>query len=210
VQVSLVAFTTDPVPQPYSGGLECLHVGRVWVMVEPCEDAPGIEDSELRRWHDRLMELAAVTAALLPARYGSYLHRDEVRAFVRRHHERLESALEDVRERVQMTVRVFGSPRRRRPSTVAASTGREYLERKQREMASPELSHRVRPYLRRLHPFVVRERTVNGTGSILATAYHLVDVGAVAAYVDAAARVGPLQIMLTGPWPPFAFTPDLR
>jgi hypothetical protein len=60
---------------------------------------------------------------------------------------------------------------------------------------------------------VVTERAEAGRGRVIATLYHLLDRNLVEDYKAALAPIPPptgdLALSVTGPWPPFAFAPDL-
>lgn len=62
--------------------------------------------------------------------------------------------------------------------------------------------------------FVVEERIEPGKGTVRATMYHLINAADVdryrAALAKAAASLAPDTIAVTGPWPVFAFVPELR
>jgi gas vesicle protein GvpL/GvpF len=69
------------------------------------------------------------------------------------------------------------------------------------------------PLRNALSPFIVDERIQPGRGGVRLTVFHLVQKQAVAAYIEAAdatsGTIGPWHMSLTGPWPPFAFAPEL-
>jgi hypothetical protein len=63
----------------------------------------------------------------------------------------------------------------------------------------------------KLRPLVVRERYQPVTASVPASLYHLVDRGSVERYGLIARKLAASTptLRVTGPFPPFAFTPDL-
>ena len=178
----------------------------VHAVCEKRSTPPDPSDAELRAQHAMVLEIASRVRAILPVRFGSLLTKAELRRAIREHRAEIEAAFDLVRDRVQMTIRVTG--RRRSPAALPApSTGRAYLARKQ-EQLSPPLPAPALALLKHLAPFAAAERREPGAGALLATIYHLVDTSDVLRYA-ALARKAPRSIVITGPWPPFAFTPSL-
>ena len=67
---------------------------------------------------------------------------------------------------------------------------------------------------RAVKPVVAGERVEPGQGRIRATVHHLIARGRAAEYRSLVSEsIGRLpsadQVIVSGPWPPFAFTPDL-
>jgi hypothetical protein len=152
-------------------------------------------DQTIRRLADR-------APALLPARFNTIVDDDEAIATVlRERRARLSAALRQVRGRVQMTVRV---PVGRALSGAAAGpdkarpTGTAYL----RARRIPELD----PLRRAVARWVREERLEPRAG--LASLYHLVPITAIDAYREAlvaAADAAGLRLVVSGPFPPYAF-----
>lgn len=167
-------------------------------------------DAAIRRLHER--------RAIVPARFGScFSGLDEIAFVLRSRSRSLGSALDRVRRRAQMTVRILPPSRRERPSRPparivnsdrlapnAAGRGTRYLrERAARESDIPGFGG-VREAVRRW----VRAEQVEKQGRIVSV-YHLVPRGAVTSYVRAAghaAAAAGLRVVITGPWPPYAFS----
>lgn len=164
-----------------------------------------MSDAELRAQHALVIEISQRVRAVLPVRFGSLLEKGELHALIRRHHAEIAAALAHVRDRVQMTVRVLGGTPA--PASPRVSSGREYLERARRAATLP-VPEPAQQFLSALQPCIVQERRQPGAGELLATVYHLVEAEQVPRYVKAAAAPGP-GIMVSGPWPPFAFSPQL-
>ncbi len=59
-----------------------------------------------------------------------------------------------------------------------------------------------------VRPLVAAERREHGAGGLLATIYHLVEARHVDRYKKAVGNPVP-GVMVSGPWPPFAFSPQL-
>jgi hypothetical protein len=119
-------------------------------------------------------------------------------------------ALEHVRGRQQMTVRLVGPPASDRPSS-DKTTGTAYLA--QRRAALHAVPSEAAPLQAAVKPFVVDERVQPGRGGIRATVFHLVakdDVGQYLAAIEAVlSSMAPWRAAVSGPWPPFAFAPEL-
>jgi hypothetical protein len=179
----------------------------VYVVYERRREAPAVSDAELRDQHRLVIAIANRARAVLPARFGSLIARRELTALLRRHDTEIRTALEQVRDRVQMTVRVLGAalPHPRPPAP--ATSGREYLERARQQLA-PALPRQAERLLAAVRPYVASERRESGAGRLLATLYHLVDASQIVRYTKAAGKPVP-GVILSGPWPPFAFSPQL-
>ena len=165
---------------------------------------PPLSDRELRYQHALVLEIAARCRAILPARFGTLLTKRELVRFVREHREDIEAGFDLVRDRAQMTIRITG----RRPALAARSvpaSGRAYLERRRAE-ADPPLPAPARMFLGRLRRLATAERREAGAGALLATVYHLVNLTDLPHYARAA-RHAPRSVLVSGPWPPFAFAP---
>lgn len=180
--------------------------GGVFAVCERRDSPPPLTDDELRAQHNLVIELASRVDALLPVRFGACLGKTALMTLVREHIGEITQGLDEVRGRVQMTIRLLGD----RPSqpAVVASTGRDYLEQRRRA-ASPLLPAAGRALLKALHALVARERQEPGAGRLLATVYHLVAASDIPAYQQTAHRLRSSAILVTGPWPPFAFTPQI-
>jgi hypothetical protein len=186
--------------------LRTVDVGVGFAICERRERPPELADDALREQHSLVLEIARRARATLPVRFGALLDRRTLVELGRQHEAELRQSLETVRDRAQMTIRVLG---RRAPLAAApAASGREYLESRRHALA-PQLPETARELLDRLHPLVVRERLDDGRGGLLATVYHLIGKHDVDAYRGAAQQVTGEGLIVTGPWPPFAFTPRI-
>jgi hypothetical protein len=202
-----------------AGGLpERMRVGRLSLRVfsigsiAAIAGAPGgatASEEALREQHAIVVALAERVDPLLPARFGSHMTAARLEAVISGSSAVLSNALEHVRGRRQMTVRLTG------PATVEApepppASGTAYLARRR---AGHSLPAEARPLEAGLQPFVVDRRVQPGRGAIRATVFHLVPRDDVAAYRAAfeqvAPRLAPWRAALSGPWPAFAFAPEL-
>jgi hypothetical protein len=177
----------------------------------------------LKRYDAAVRRLMETHGSVLPARYGTYATTlEELAATTRDRRETLRRSLRLVRHRVQMTVRVFGSgstPSRLRtePESVQsrfrvdseygdrATQGRQFLQRRAAELQIPG----AEPLRAAVKKWVRAERTErHDRGRLAGSMYHLVPRGAAAAYRGAlqrAAIAAGVTIVVSGPWPPYAF-----
>lgn len=165
-------------------------------------EAPEPSERELLRQHALVVALTKDLSAILPVRFGTIVAAAELRRIVRAHLDEIRAALDEVRGKVQMTVRIVG----RAPASPALSemSGRAYLERK---AAGIPLPRRAQRFLDAVQPLVARERREAGAGGLLATVYHLVARENVESYMHIVSRMRHGGPLVSGPWPPFAFTP---
>ena len=180
---------------------------------------PVPSPDNVRRYDGTMRRLAASTSALLPARFGTCVRdADELRFILRSRQPSLQRALARVRNRVQMTVRVLAVPPRRaankgsrgsrnngRPGAQLGS-GAQYLRHRAdaaaRERDIPGFEP-VRASLQRW----IRDERIEPRGSMVSV-YHLIPRAAAERYQRAlmrAATASDLRVVVTGPWPPYAF-----
>ena len=201
----VLAFTDSAVDLQDLGDrqLRVVSIEGIHVVCQRRPDAPRASEAELRAQHALVLELAGRVRAILPARFGTRLEAAELRRIVRTHLDEIRQALDHVRDRVQVTIRVTG----RRPARQAArpASGRAYLEAKRRA-GVPRLPRTAASVLASVAHLAVDERREPGAGPLLATVYHLVPVKDLPRYMRFVAQ-RPRSTTVTGPWPPFAFTP---
>lgn len=191
--------------------LRNLPIGNVAAVIEK-RAPPDFTTDAVRQQHALITRLTARLPVLLPARFGSVTDEPALRTLVSRHRPEILAAFEQVRGCVQMTVRIFGTsddvPEEPRS---AARTGTEFLER------ARERSKYVRPEAgivrAEMSAFLKAERVAAGERQGLLTVFHLVPLERLDMYRQ---RASGLQSMLprhvvtvTGPWPVFAFAPEL-
>ncbi len=116
-----------------------------------------------------------------------------------------------------MTVRLFDAEAHAAAMPLAhagagAASGTEYLQAR-RQAAVRALPEAVADVTAAVKDIVAGERSEAGQGRVAATVYHLVDRAAVDKYRKRLAgipsRPGRQTLRVSGPWPPFAFGPDL-
>ena len=191
--------------------LDVVHINGIDVVLERDVDAPVISEEVLREHHSIVVELARRADALLPVRFGSVMDTEDLRTRISDAADPLRRALEHVRGRAQMTVRIFGVPLPVMAEARPPATGTEYLrQRRDRARATPPEAACV---VRHVASFVIDERIEAGDGPLRATIFHLIALGDVDRYRAAAeasrTEATPLQVTITGPWPAFAFAPEL-
>lgn len=205
------ALTAAPLPSRLRvlGMSFRVHViNGVAVLLAPPGTAPPALADALRRQHEIVLALSHRLDPLLPVRFGTRMTIGRLVEAVRSSSDELAEALEHVRGRRQMTLRVIGPPGESR-NLSPATTGGDYLrQRRTLRMVPPEAA----PLIAAVAPFVVDERVQAGRARIRASIFHLVERRAAAAYRRAATRamprVSPWRATVTGPWPPFAFGPE--
>ena len=192
--------------------IESLAVEGLFAVCERRSTSPPISEAELRWQHAIVQRIAEAVPAALPARFGSLVDEAELALMIRDRRDVIRAALDRVRGRVQMTVRIVIDDACRPALTPSqplrrARPGRAYLEARLRR-ASPPVPPRTRKALKAVARWVVEERRTR-TVERLVTVYHLVRREDVSTYEAALAEAGVEGMRVTGPWPPFAFVPEL-
>jgi len=179
------------------------HLGLELVYGEP---SPPLSEEALRAHEAAVRRIADGSQACLPARFGSCARGEaDLRERIGRRAPELLDALELVRGREQMTLRVLG-PQEPEPS--AGGPGTRYLEGRRRAQALPELE----PLRSALSGLIRAERVEpHGQPGLLASVYHLIDRGAAEGYRQRLepALPGGLRVSVSGPWPAWSFVPEL-
>jgi hypothetical protein len=189
--------------------IRALKVGPVAVLgATPAADATFTE-AALREQHAIVLGLAEAIDPLLPVRFGTRMSADHLQSTILRSLAVLTNALENVRGRRQMTLRLIGVPMVDEPPA-AGGSGSTYLQQRRAAYAVPSELEPVRAAVTR---FVVEERLSPGRAGVRSTVFHLVDRGAVDSYREAVQRAAEAMpagsVTISGPWPPFAFAPEL-
>ena len=189
--------------------LHILRAGRIDAVVG--EDPRRVEPTTaaLEEQHAIVTRLAELAPALLPARFGMRVDQRTLRETLASREPEILAALASVRGRRQMTIRIFGEPVPGEPVEQSVETGTEYLKRRQARLHSrpPEVAA-VRDALGSV---VVDERVEPGPRGLRITIFHLVAIADLDTYRRRAAslRLDPHQVTVSGPFPAFAFTPEL-
>jgi hypothetical protein len=192
------------------GAVTVREVAGAFAAVERRADVPPLDFGTLRAHEAIVDRLAALVPAILPVRFGTLLAPDDLRADLEERSDDLQEAFNLVRGRVQFTWRSAGpgGAGRRRPSArAAARSGADYLRRAARSAHPTPAFRRARG----LTKLAAAERFVHAGPALPAALYHLVDRTRADAYASAATAVRAHAPGLTwsGPFAPYAFTPEL-
>jgi hypothetical protein len=190
--------------------VEFLDLGGLHAAVERRHDPPALSESSLNTQHEIVTRLADLIDAVVPARFGALIEEGELRNILAARRHVVAEALALVHGRVQMTVRFREAPESMRRSSArgsAAMSGTAYLEaRRNAARAMPALAGVVATAVADL---TIAERSEVGTERAPAVLYHLIARGSVARYNDAVSLLKSPAVSVSGPWPAFAFAPDL-
>jgi hypothetical protein len=207
-----------------SGPLGLRNIPGGFAVVERRADIPPAEFGSLKRHHDVVAELASRVDAILPVRFGTLLDADAIDEALDERDQEIADAFDVVRGCVQFTWRRAGSRKpeagSRKPeagsrkaeagSRKLAGSGTDYLRRAARA-ARPAPPAAWRALRVKLAPLVAAERYQPASPPLPETLYHLVPRDKSARYstMGAGLRNAKPKLSLTGPWPPFAFAPEL-
>jgi Gas vesicle synthesis protein GvpL/GvpF len=206
------ALLDERVRAPRGSGIVIVGVAGLFAAVRRTAEAPGLSEAALREQHRIVLKLAEAARAILPVRFGTVVNRESLEQTLRSGRAVLLEAFSTVRDGEQMTVRVFGSAPLQ-PVAAAAASGTEYLLARAAH-ARPQLPAIAVAIARAVAPIVRSERVDPGQREVQVTLHHLVDRGGAAEYrsliESAIARTDPSpSVVVSGPWPPFAFVPDI-
>jgi len=201
--------------------LRVVRVGDLVAAVGEMSERPPVSEATLRAHDAVVRRLAGAVDAILPVRFGSLLSESALADALGARARELREALALVAGREQMTLRLLGeatpgpaaAPAPDHPADGDLGPGARYLAARRAEWRRAHEAPELEPLRPALQPLVRAERvTRHDTPPLLASVYHLVDRGGVAAYraavEDGAAAVAPLRVVATGPWAPYAFAPE--
>ena len=202
-----------------TGPLSIRKLSSAFVVVERRADVPPVEFGTLKKHQDVVTRLAGQVPAILPVRFGTLLEPEDLEEAVQDRDDEIAEAFDLVRGRVQFTWREARGARREARSAGGGArgarreqpkSGAEYLRRAARA-ANPPLPPAFKPLRARLRPLIIAERFQPATTSIPDSLYHLVDRPRAERYAVAADALKGVRptLIVTGPFPPFAFTSDL-
>jgi hypothetical protein len=186
-----------------------------FAIVERRADVPPAAFGTLRTHDAVVTRLAAAVPAILPVRFGTLLELEDMEETLADRQPDIVEAFDRVRGRVQFTWRAQAAGRRGAETRHAkaavqndAGPGAEYLRRAAAKAAPPAAFRAVREKLR---PLLAEERYQPATASLPNTLYHLVERGSVSRYRRMARTLASASpaLRLSGPFPPFAFAPEL-
>jgi hypothetical protein len=193
------------------GALSLRAVPGGFALVERRADVPPVEFGTLKQHHAVVARVMDAVPAILPVRFGTLLEMEEIEDVLQDREEEIADAFAFVRGRVQFTWRAArGARRAPGAQSVPAATGAEYLRRAARA-AHPTPPAAFKLARERLRPLIAAERYQAAAASLPDSLYHLVDRAGARRYKLMAQKLaaGSLAARVTGPFPPFAFAPDL-
>ena len=217
------AGAAPPVPFRTRSGerLRVARHGALAAVVRDIPRTPSPTPANIRRYDRTMRELAQRFPALLPARFGTCLPEDELRFILSARRNSFTGGLRRVRGRVQMTVRVIKRAGRTAEAEAAQAesgvltveqaptSGRDYLLARARNAAASRVVPGFEPVGAAVRRWVREERVERRAD--VATVYHLIPRASVGRYrtaVRKAAAAAGLPMIVSGPWPPYAFGTD--
>ena len=196
-----------------AGRFRIVHQGTIAAVVSDGGQRLPASPANLRRYDRIVRELAERFPAVLPARFGTLMTEDELAFTLSSRRAVLGALLTRVRNRVQMTIRVVPVISRKPPVEVretAPASGRDYLIARARTAAAARAVPGFEPVRAAVSRWVRDERVEHQAD--VASVYHLIPRASVAAYraaLELSAAAANVQAIVTGPWPPYAFSsPD--
>jgi hypothetical protein len=214
-----------------TGALSLRKLPAGFVVVERRADVPPVEFGSLKKHQDVVTRLAGQVPAILPVRFGTLLETGHLEEALQERDEEILEAFDLVRGRVQFTWRIKrrsgvgdrgsgigdrGAGAGDRGSGVGAKagtqlkSGTEYLRNAARA-ANPAPPASFRPLRTTLSALITGQRYQPATPAIPEAVYHLVEQKNVDRYVAAAGALKETspQFTVSGPFPPFAFAPEI-
>jgi hypothetical protein len=212
--VPTVASTADGLVEEPVRLVDC---GGMHAAVGPALGGDTVDASALRAHDAVVRRLHGLAGTVLPMRFGSTV-RDEsaLRGWVETVRSILERGLEAVKDREQMAIRVYGdaAPGEAHVQDYEGERrGTRYLLSRRQIEIPPHLESAVETLRRRLGHLVCSERVErHATPPLLLTLRHLVARDMSPEYRAAVSGEIPglegLTLRVSGPWPPYAFTPE--
>jgi hypothetical protein len=211
--IVLHAIVRSPADAP--DGAHALAIGGVAAVVtRPSELSPP--EPEALWAHERLVESIA-SAAVLPARFGTVVDDEAaLHRLLAANEAVLLQALEHVAGCVEVSVRMWARSAMAVASggttSAAVGPGRAYLQERREALHAPRAAaEATHARLAEVARDAVERR--GARQEVLVGAY-LVPRGDLGAFRDAVAEedrdLGELDLLSTGPWPPYHFTPRLE
>jgi hypothetical protein len=223
---ALVAGRVQPLRLTGIAGerLTIVNAGGIAVVVGRVARVPRPAAATLRRYDEVMRALTTVYASVLPVRFGTCAATvDEITQPVRDRGVAIRRNLHLVRNRVQMTIRIFSSEQGQtgvRPGSergrsgvrtgseleYGATQGTQYLRRRAADLQIPG----AEPLRAAAAQWVRAERRErHDRGRLVGSLYHLIARRSAGPYrraIERAALDAGLTTIVSGPWPPYAFT----
>jgi len=214
-----------------TGALSIRRIAGAFAIVERRADVPPMEFGSLKKHQEVVGRIASRVPAILPVRFGTLLESADLEESVRDRDEEIAEAFDLVRDRVQFTWRrqvrgargkAEGALRETRGARRAdgdstsetradqPTSGAEYLRQAARA-AAPAPPAAFRALGATLGPLVAARRYQPGTAVLAEAVYHLIEKKHVTRYLAAAdsLKTSSPALVMSGPWPPFAFAPEI-
>ena len=188
--------------------LNQITVGAVSAVVGERRNVQQPTSAVLARYAAIVGRIGDRTAAIVPARFATEVTSvDELTSILRLRQPGLARTLRHVRNRVQMTVRVIGLRKADPPKPARRTSGTTYL----RDRATTATLLHVLPGIEPVRAAIkrwVRDERVD-VHERVTTVYHLIPRQSAVAYaraIEAAAERAGVRAIVSGPWPPYAFS----
>lgn len=207
------AVPDGPRGKGLGGNLGVRKVPGGLAIVERRADVPPMEFGTLRKHQAVVARLSERVPAILPVRFGTLLEGEEIDEVLRDRDEELVEAFDLVRRRVQFSWRLGKGTKETKGTKDprgGAATGTEYLIRAVRA-ANPDPPAAFRALRAKVAPLISAERYQPASAQLPASLYHLVDRSAIERYHVIAQAIGHTNpgLTMSGPFPPFAFAPEM-
>jgi gas vesicle protein GvpL/GvpF len=212
VTLHVYALTEHPVALPQTAGIEgaalrAIEIDGIDAVVSESQAAVAAANEDAVLAHARVVDdLVSANDAVLPGRFTNGFGDEEaLRAAIDARAAKLRAALERVRGKAEIGLRVF---RDERPATAPASSGREYLMGR---LAEVQAAERAAEQIHRPLAAAAGANTLNvlATPELLLSAAYLIpraEIDAFRARVQELDDEHPeLTLVCTGPWPPYSF-----
>jgi hypothetical protein len=212
-------------------GVRFVKAGTAAAVVAECT-GPLVPTERALRGHDLVVRrIARVAPAVLPMRFGTLVESARsLVALLDSWSDEVQQALALVDGRYQMTLRLFALVDASAPvkqngpggavvdaddvTGATAHPGTSYLTRRARAEAVAQSAPELESLRAALAAIVAAERIArHDHGPLILTAYHLIPRGAAAKYRRLLRRhtaALPSRVVMSGPWAPYAFVPQLR
>jgi hypothetical protein len=194
--IELLAITDDETPP--KAPLRAVRSGGLSALCAPAQPREVTPEALWR--HEALLEELMEERDLLPVRFGTLLADEEAAArALSERSEELAEWLDRVRGAVELAVRAHPRAPEAEPDP---ASGIDYMQAKARRMEAARLVHEPLDS-------IARDSVVHHGAELLRAAY-LVDREAVDGFVSLVERLGEthsgLDLVCTGPWPPYSFS----
>jgi hypothetical protein len=193
--------------------IEFTPLGGIHAAIEKRESPPDLTETALREQHQIVVALWRVCDPILPVRFGAWLEKDELKSVVASRMQLLRAGFDLVRNKEQMTIRIFRHVVPQDEPVRSRSSGVAYLE-DLRNAARPQTSALAEAIRGAVNGLARGERVEGPRGRLQTTMHHLIERGRSHEYQERIDRVAlPAEAaeapVVSGPWPPFAFAPDV-